>query len=145
MARKVYPPITTFKDFFKVLRIAHERREYEFEFKQTMFPIWDDNGWAYGNAVYYRAPDTSLWSPASVVDRAFYSPDDKTWSPESMSWQHMGMPKEKYLELVLVFHERTGFLMPLRERLCEAVGLEEVPICERSSYHVVENMDKRRR
>ena len=145
MARKVYPPITSFNAFMKALARAHERRGYKFLFKQTFFPIWDDEGWAYGNAIYYQAPDTSFWTPTSVVDRAFFSPDDKTWSPEGMAWKNLGLPKGKHLEIVLASHEQSGHLISLRERICEAVGLEEIPICKRSSYHMMPNMDLRRK
>lgn len=142
---KTYPPITSFRAFMKALKCARERHGYEFMFCQTFHPIWDEEGWAYGNAIFHNSPESSFWTPMSVVDRAFYSPNNRTWSHEGMAWKNMGMPHEKYLELLLACHERSGHLVSLREQLCDAVGLVEIPIHERDSYHVVENMNQRRK
>jgi len=145
IAKKKPPPIRSYKNFFKALRLCHDKYGFEFEFHQTNAQIFDDNGYASTNAIWHRSQSSALWNPVEVVHYVFYATQKEVWMPASMAYQEIGLPHEKYTELVLAYREARGHYTHLRERLCDALGLEEVPVNERSSYRVVEDLDKRRR
>lgn len=145
LAKKKAPPITNYLNFFKALRLCHEKYGFEFKFYQGGTPVWDDHGWAYQNCIWCSSSSMSLWNPIEVVHHVFYSPKPRLWCPASIAYKEIGLPQNKYEELVLAFQEARGHYIRLRVEMCEALGLKEVPVSRRPSYREVGNMDKRRR
>ena len=145
LSKKKPPPITTYKNFFKALRLSQDKYGLEFDFVQTGAEAWDDEGFACADVLWHRSPSGSYWNPIQVVHHVFFSPEKKLWVPSENAAREIGLPPKKYQELMLVYREARGHIVSLRQRMCDAVGLEVVPINERDSYRVMEDMHKRRR
>lgn len=145
LSKKKPPPITTYKNFFKALRLCQDKYGFEFKFYAVGDTVWDDEGRATANCIWCRSQSMSIWNPIEVVHHVFYSATPRAWMPGSMAYKEIGLPQSKYEELVLAYNEARGHYVRLRAHMCDALGLEDIPVNERATYRVMDNMDKRRR
>lgn len=127
------PPITTYKDFFRACR-ALRKYGFKFQFVSTVAKVRDDYGTAEANAIWYRSPSTSYWNPIEVIHYVFYATSTGVWTPATMARPEIGLPHDKFEELVAAYRESRGHLLSLRARMCKALDLEEIPIDQRPSY-----------
>lgn len=134
LSNKQPGPIRTYKTFFKACRTL-QRYGFVFGFEPTVAKVYDDrNGRANAHCIWWRAPWGSYWNPIEVIHHVYYSTSSNVWTPAILARDVIGLPVAKYDELTLAYHEAEGHLLSLRERLCAALDLVEVPIHERPSY-----------
>lgn len=145
LAKKQPPPITTYQNFFKALRLCQDKYGLKFQFYSVGEAIWDDEGRAMPDTVRHRSGSFSLWNPVEVVHHVFYSPKPRLWVPGDLAYEAIGLSRKKYNELVLAYREARGHYVQLRDEMCDALGLEDIPIKERATYREMNNMHKRRR
>lgn len=145
LSKKKPPPLDTYKNFFKALRLCQDKYGFKFKFYEVGETVWDDDGYAVGNCIWCRSSSMSIWNPIEVVHHVFFSAAPRLWVPHQMAYKEIGLPQRKYEELVLAYREARGHHMRLRAQMCDALGLEDVPVNQRTTYRLMDNMDKRRR
>jgi len=135
LAKKKPKPITTYKDFFRACHTIRSKYGFQFHFHSTCAKVYDEHGRADANAIWWSATrGGSLWNPIEVINYVFYETSTGLWRMANMARPQVGLPLDKFDELVMAYRESEGHLTSLRERMCKALGLDEVPIHERPSY-----------
>lgn len=133
-------PINTYKRFFRYLHKARVERDVTFVALCSNLKIKNDKGklvnaHSIWSPHYMSGGMTAYLSPFQVLHRTFFQRESvKEWLGSHSAAMAMGMPEEKFQELLDAQVEDRKHLLSLRRRFMKACGLSDVSNTKRPRY-----------